>query len=83
VRPSCHVCRWPIPDDELLDPLTGGRHDGDRREVVLPSGMIVRTCVRCWTLWPARHKRFPAFGYGRTGKKPTTAELVELLREAA
>jgi len=83
VRPNCHICRWPIADDEMMDPLLGKRHDDDRRELVLGNGMIVRACLRCWLLWPAAHKLFPAYGYGRSGEKPTRAELVALLREAA
>ena len=35
MRPSCHVCRWPIPDDELVVDITGARHGSDRREIVL------------------------------------------------
>ena len=83
MRPSCHVCRWPIPDDELLDTLTGKWQGGDRREVVLRNGLIVRACLRCWTLWPDEHKLYPRVGYGRTGEKSSTAQLVALLREAA
>jgi len=83
VRPSCHVCRWPLPDDELVDPFLGERHSRDRREIMLRNGLIVRACLRCWHLWPDQHKLYPRFGYGRDGVRPTTAELVALLREAA
>ena len=83
MRPSCHICRWPLPDDELLDELLGKRHDNDHREVLLRNGAIVRACLRCWSLWPDPSKLYPAFGYGRSGEKPTMAELVALLREAA
>ena len=83
MRPNCHVCRWPLPDSELLDELTGERHSRDRREVVLRNGLIVNSCLRCWHLWPDAHKLYPSVGYGRSGEKPTTAEVLELLREAA
>jgi RNA polymerase subunit RPABC4/transcription elongation factor Spt4 len=73
VRPACHVCQRAIPPDEGPE---------DFREVVIRNGLIVRACLRCWFLWPDENKLYPAFGYGRTGEKPSTAELVDLLKEA-
>jgi hypothetical protein len=68
----CGVCRQGIPDDELFDETTRERHHGDRREVVLRNGLVVRSCLRCWAVWPDSWKRFPSFGYGRL-LRPTTA----------
>jgi hypothetical protein len=73
IRTACHVCER-RPEDERPE---------DFRQVMLRNGLIVRACLRCWFIWPDDHKLFPRVGYGRTGEKPTTAELVELLRETA
>jgi hypothetical protein len=43
MRPSCHICRRPIPDDE-------------QRKLVIRNGLIVHACHRCWFLWPDTHK---------------------------
>lgn len=71
-RTTCGICRWPIPDEELFDWVTGEPHSDDYREVVIRNGRrIVRTCLRCWFIWPDGHKVFPALGYGnRPGRRP-------------
>lgn len=69
---DCYVCRARVPDDEGAE---------DYREVVLRNGLRARACLRCWFVWPDAHKLYPALGFGRTGARPSVADLVELLRE--
>jgi hypothetical protein len=66
VRAVCAVCRQPVPDDEGPD---------DFREGVFDNGLIVQVCLRCWFLWPAARKTFPAFGYGRVGDEDEPEEF--------
>jgi hypothetical protein len=68
---TCYVCRGEI---EAQD---------QGRDVVLRNGFIAPACLRYWFIWPDEHKRYPAFGYGRTGETPSEHELVQLLRETA
>lgn len=70
----CHVCERSIPPDEGPE---------DFREVVIRNGLIVRTCLRCWSLWPDRCKLYAPFGYGRGVETSTVRELVTLLQETA
>jgi hypothetical protein len=70
---GCHVCRQ-SPRSIAPD---------DFREVVIRNGLIVRACLRCWFLWPDEHKLFPANRGRYTGEKPSTAEILDLLRATA
>lgn len=59
----CHVCERPVTHDH--DPYAlPGHYDGDRWEVVMRNGFIVRSCQSCWMRWPDPFKLFPSTGFG-------------------